>query len=504
MKFLDPKWDNRNIMPIHIVSYDSFELGARDAIAIIFKDMDTGELHVETINHPKYEVYILKRQYWDQATVMEPYEEIEKLDRVIVSYHYRDRELAKILGCEPGDVVHSPLIFGYDTTIEHYYWVQFILEYGNDQIKRISSAYFDIESDVIQIDGFASPGEAPTCAVTLVLQDQKQVYTIGLVKDNLPVLAETNPHFNDVAKAKEHFYEQVDYLKEHMDDFIKECHENFDESYGELEYHLVLVDEEIKLHILFWDLVKKNNIDFLMAWNAPYDIRNLIERPLSLGYEPESIICDPAFEYKTAFFEEDDNIQVHKRNHRCVVSIKPLMICQMWMYAGVRSGKSKQPSMKLNAIGKKELKDTKVNYEEEGNIRTFMYKNLWKFYMYNIKDVLLQLGIGRKTKDIDTVYDRCYENGMLIPEAFVSTTMLTQSLTKYFLGEGYVIGTNANRTEAPFDWKQYIPEMAAANISSDQILEDMSQFDPDDMDMYDMALSDSDMDEYGESEDLYE
>ena len=92
MKFLDPKWNGKHIMPIHIVSYDTFELGARDAIAITFKDMETGKLHVQTIDHPKYEVFILKRQYWDTATVMEPYEEIDKLDRVVISYHYRDKD----------------------------------------------------------------------------------------------------------------------------------------------------------------------------------------------------------------------------------------------------------------------------------------------------------------------------------------------------------------------------------------------------------------------------
>ena len=497
MKFLDAKWNHKNIMPIHIVSYDSFELGARDALAITFKDMDTGKIHVANIEKPKYEVYILKKQYWNDASIIEAYEDINKLDRYVVSYHNRDRELARILGCEPEDVVHSPLIYGYDISIEHYYWIQFLLEYGNDLPKRISVGYFDIESDTIQVEGFAAPGEAPTCAVTFIDQDKKIVYTIALAKDNLPVLAETNPHFDEIYQMKEDFYKQLDYIRGHIDDFIAECHQNFDEYYGELEYKIAFVDDEIQLHLLFWDIIKGSDIDYLMAWNAPYDIRNLIERPLTLGYEPESIICDPAFAYKTTFFEEDDNVQAHKRNHRCIVSIKPLMICQMWMYAGIRSGKGKQASLRLNSIAKKELGDEKLNYEEEGNIRTFMYKNYWKFLMYNIKDVLLQLGIGRKTKDIDTVYDRCYENAMLIPEAFVSTTMLTQSLTKFFLKEGFVMGTNTNRTEKPYDWRQYVSASTSDDVlSAEQMIADAAAFDPDDMDDYDAALLDSDEDDF--------
>jgi hypothetical protein len=209
---------------------------------------------------------------------------------------------------------------------------------------------------------------------------------------------------------------------------------------------------------------------------------------LALGYEPEAIICDPAFKYKTCFFEEDDNIQVHKRNHRCVISIKPLIMCQMWMYAGVRSGAGKLPSMKLNAIAKKELRDEKLNYEEEGNIKTFMYKNLWKYFMYNIKDVLLQKGIGRTTGDIDAVYDRCYDHGMLIPEAFVSTTMLTTSLTKYFFKEGFILGTNANRIMAPFDYRKFIDDKAA-HEEFDLMSQEALLADPDDVDAYDEADS---------------
>ena len=477
-------------MPIHIVSYDSFELGARDAIAITFKDIATGQTYVETIDKPVYEVYVLKQEYWPRAQFMDCWESMDNLDKYVISYHNRDRELARILNCDPNDVKYSPLIFGYDMKIEHFYWIHFLIEYGNDLPKPINVGYFDIESDIIQADGFAAPGEAPTSAITFIDATEKTVYTLALGKDNLPILAENNPHYEEYQQIKKHFYEQVDYLREHMDDFIAECHKNFDEFYGELTYHLMIFDDEIKLHQVFWELVRRSNLDYLMAWNAPYDIRNLIERPLALGYEPESIICDPAFKYKTCFFEEDDNIQVHKRNHRAVISVKPLLMCQMWMYAGVRSGQGKQPSMKLNAIAKKELKDEKLNYDEEGNIKTFMYKNLWKFFMYNIKDVLLQLGIGRVTKDIDAGYDRCYENGMLIPEAFVSTTMLTTSLTKYFLKEGYVLGTNANRIMAPFDYRAFLSDKAAQD-DYETMHQDAMTFDPDDVE------DDSDLEEGG-------
>ena len=59
---------------------------------------------------------------------------------------------------------------------------------------------------------------------------------------------------------------------------------------------------------------------------------------------------------------------------------------QMVHYAGVRSGKGKLPSNKLNAIAQKELKDEKLDYSEYGEIRMFPYMDWWKFIKYNIKD----------------------------------------------------------------------------------------------------------------------
>lgn len=479
-EFLDPRFKGRNLAPLNIVSYDTYELGARDAIAITFKDLDTDQIYVETIEKPKYEVYILKKEYWDEATFMAPWESMDKLDRKLISYHWRDRELAQILNCDPNYVKTSPLIFGYDIKIEHYYWIQFLLNYGTDAPKTINMGLFDIESDIIQCDGFAAPGEAPTSAITFVDASKKTVYTLVLGKDNLPILALSNPHYIETEKIKANFYEQVDAVRNNLDGLVAECHEMFDEYYGsDLTYNIMLFDDEIKLHQVFWEIIRRSNIDYLGAWNAPYDIRNLIERPLALGYEPESIITDPAFKYRTCFFEEDDNIEVHKRNHRSAISIKPTMICMMWMYAGVRAAKGKPDSLKLNAVAKKELKDEKLNYEEEGDIRTFMYKNFRKFILYNIKDVLLLFGLHRVTRDIDNVYDRCYTNGMLIPEAFVSTTMLTTSMTKYFLQEGFVIGTNANRILPPFDWVNYIAADKKTLNSLNQLAEEAESFDPD-------------------------
>ena len=128
MKFLPRQYEGRRLMPLNVLSYEPFELGNRDAIAIIFKDIATGKKYVETIDRPKYEVYVVKREYWNEMTYMRNWMPMDKLDRHVISYRYRDRELSKILKVPPSEVKYSPLIFGYDINIEHYYYMQFLLE----------------------------------------------------------------------------------------------------------------------------------------------------------------------------------------------------------------------------------------------------------------------------------------------------------------------------------------------------------------------------------------
>ena len=220
------------------------------------------------------------------------------MDQYVVSYKHRDEELAKIMGCQPQDVKYSPWVYGYDISIEHFYWLQFLKEYRNDEMKHINMGFFDIESDIIRTDGkMQQPGVCPTSCITFIDADAKTVYTLCLIKDNLPVYAKVHPEYPTLEKVRDKFYDQVNALVGDVPGFLKEIHDLFTESYGELKYNLLLFEEEIRLHETFWQIVRASNIDILEAWNAPYDVRNLIERPLVLGYDPESIICDPAYKY---------------------------------------------------------------------------------------------------------------------------------------------------------------------------------------------------------------
>lgn len=62
MKFLEDSFNNKNIMPLNIY-YNSGGYNNSDVIDIIFKDMDTNKKYVHTIENPKIEVWITKKEY---------------------------------------------------------------------------------------------------------------------------------------------------------------------------------------------------------------------------------------------------------------------------------------------------------------------------------------------------------------------------------------------------------------------------------------------------------
>lgn len=112
----------------------------------------------------------------------------------------------------------------------------------------------------------------------------------------------------------------------------------------------------------------------------------------------------------------------------------------MWII--VRKGQGVLRSNKLNDVGKDELKDTKLDYSEEANIKTLPYVDYKKFVKYNIKDVLLQFGIDEKTEDLEELYIRTLFSATPYERAFKQTTFLKNRSYVSFYKQGYIICNN--------------------------------------------------------------
>ena len=442
MKFLKNVPNGMNVMPLNFM-YHSYPQFTTDAIDIVYKIIETDEIVVETIEEPKIEVWIVKPEYRDKITTMRDYLSKEVLDPYQVRYRNRYAEIGKILGIPKDAVKACPWVLQSNIDIRTFYAVQFALEYKNDCAKKLNVGLFDIESDTINIDHFPEKGECPTNLISFVDASAKIAWLFILVPDGTAraIDPETGRPYDN--------RDQILYMKEHQDDFVKECHDKFDEFYGkDMDYHLLFFNDEMKMTRSFFDILEYSNIDYAMAWNLPYDMGNLLGRPESLCRDPIDICCSKKFKYKEAVFVEDENPVAHKRKHTCQFSHPTTFIDNLVLYAGIRSGGGKPDSLKLNAVARKELGDEKLDYTEEGDIRTAAYHNFWKFALYSLKDSLLLYALHRKTNDISEMYSRCESSGLLTNEVFTTTVLLTNSITKSYFEWGLVVGNNRNKVKS--------------------------------------------------------
>lgn len=445
MRFLSKALDKSNLMMINVY----YDKGSRDStnddrLDFVYKDIDTGKTYVETIYNPMIEVYVAKPEY--RVDYYKNFFSMDNCDKYTVHYKTRFKEIGDILGYSPQDTKFLPWVCQIDMEIEHFYMMQFYIEYDKHETCPLSLGFSDIESDIINFDDFAEPGEAPPNVISYFDENTKDMYTLVCIQDNVPHVDKNHKKYEYYEKLRARFKRQTEDFINRMDEFKLECERDFEPSYGKIDYHIFVFEDELSMSKAYWDIVHQCSNDFLFFWNAPYDVSNLIERPYVKGVDPGSYIPSPEFGKRDVFWREDKNAIVHKRKHTFATYTTTVIMDQMVNYAGIRSGKGKLPTVRLNAIGQTELEDEKIDYSEYGNIRMFPYYDWWKFVKYNIKDVLLQVGIERKTKDAQYIYTMIRSNCLKSSEVFTSTTVVGNSLRLFAIVEGReMMGQNKNK-----------------------------------------------------------
>ena len=449
MKFLPLELVRPHLIPLNIVYYNPMTSGGSfeddDVLTITYKDQDSGQKFVYDIKNPKIEIFITKpenRTYTHMRDMLE----MSLCDKYAVPYKSRWAFAAKKLGLESSEMAKSsPYVFNADLPIETYYLIQFIMEYYSDSPKTLSIGKLDIENDIIACEDFPLHGETPINAVTYINMETNDVYTLILLKDNLPIVPEGHPKYNEYKRLKDGFYAQVNTLMQDPNRMVQQCHEKFDDVYPGMKYNLLYYTEELQLLKDLMSIIHQTDNDYIGIWNMPYDMQNIIKRPEYIGGNPFEIIPDDRFSVKMISFKEDNNPVAHKRRHECMTSTVPSFVDDMVHYAGVRAGRGVIPSLKLNNVAMTELKEEKYDYSEVSDIKHLFYDDLERFILYNIKDVLLLVGLESKTKDTTTIYSRMYQMFVFPREAFTTTKVVWHSLIKFMYERGYVPGTNRNR-----------------------------------------------------------
>lgn len=419
----------------------------KDHLTVVYKDLVTGKKDKIEISEPTIDLYIVKEEFRTFKSARH-YIEKEKCDVKTVKYRNVLYEIAKIAGGsyleyykthnmkERRNLYKYPYVLGGDVNIETYYRVLWREQVGLPETVPLTKAALDIEVDQIDFKGnIARHGECPINAVTVIDVDTKISYTFLLNTHNNP---------------------QIDDFIQHQPEFQQYLHELFDESYPGMTYQIYMFDDELEMIRQLFNLIHSLKKDFIQIWNMGFDIPYIRDRLEIIGTDPRRIMCSQDFEVPVLYYSEDTRtFEWANKKDYFDLSDYTHYIDQLIGYAALRKSQGTVKKVNLGAVAKAVLKDEKLNYSDEGNIRTLPYENYKMFVAYNIKDVLLQMGIELKEHDLDNLYNITTVNFVPYKNAY-KQTIVFEALLYYHLRNtcNMIMGHNVNfdsYTEGKYD-----------------------------------------------------
>ena len=432
------KLKGRRLMLINMVySRPSKMTDWKDYLVVIYRDLITGKKEKIVFEDPMINLYVVKDEY---RTFRKPrhFLPMDQLEVHPVKYRNVLFEIAKIAGenyvqyykehtsmRDRKQLFKYPYVLGGDIDIVTYYMTLWNEQCGNDERKSPTKAYLDIEVDQIDYDGaIARHGECEINAVTVVDNNTDTSYTF--LYDN-----GKNPQIKDFINNQEQFQQTL--------------HEYFDESYGVLDYKIYMFDNECEMLRQLFRLIHTIDPDMVLIWNMGFDIPYIIDRLIELGINPRDIMCAHDFPVENLFYFEDTRtFEFANKKDYFQITDDTMYIDQLINYAALRKSQGAVKKVNLGAVAQKELKDNKLDYSDAGNIRTLPYENYERFALYNIKDVLLQMGIERKSKDMDNLYVISTGNNIPYKDAIKQTVTFRGLMYGYLKKNGIVLGHNTN------------------------------------------------------------
>lgn len=429
-----------------IYQRETKDTGWHDFINIVYKDLTTNEKKLFTIQDPMYEIYTVKPEHRNFKKSRD-FLERSKLDEHVISYKDRFKEMAKIITNETGDKKYLdfiksakgykdrrmlflyPYILGADVSIEAYFISRWMRELSNDAPKTVTSFFLDIEVNQKDFEGdMAKHGECPIDAVTLI--DRVTHISHTFLYKTLD-----NPQIDDFL---------TDEKKAEFRRKSKEMFEDFDDI---KEYRCYMFDEELEmLHQLFV-LIHNLKRDFGMIWNGcGYDFPYFIDRFKVLGVDPKKYICHSDFPTTTLYaFNDTETFDFERKRSFINVSSYTHWIDQLIQYASLRKSQGSMKKYSLDAVATKEEVGEKLDHTDLGNFSIFSYKDYMRYVLYNIKDVLLQYGIDKKTNDMTRYWSMCLNNASPFKDGLKQTISLRWMLydaLKYDFD--MILGNNVN------------------------------------------------------------
>ena len=437
-----------------------------DYLYIIWKDLTTGKKYLQCVPEPKMEIYFEKHEYRDHA-YNKNYARLEELDKKVVKF----KDIIYAIADDMGDVGRNklnncfttgnysaleefyiyPYVYGADYDVRVWYRHKWMEEFDNDEPKVLTKGFLDIEVDSLESVGMPNPEMHPIDLITIIDTTTRTSYTFALIGVECNEKDTSNMNLREREKEYErramyeHRLKEQDYYSSNVEELEMEAHKMFDENYPDMEYKFYFYKDEVKMIVHVFQLINKLKLDFIGVWNIAFDIPYIMDRLRTFGVDPKDVMCHPDFPVKECRFKKDmRNFAIKNKSDFFHCSSYTIFWDQMVTYAAIRKGQQELRSNKLTYIANKEIGDAKLDYSEDGNIKTLSYNNYLKYILYNIKDVLLQVGIEEKTTDVETYYVTSYKNITPYESEFKQTVKLRNVQYKSFLSQGLVPGENVN------------------------------------------------------------
>ena len=441
---------------------------AQDALYVIVRDTKTNEKKVLTLRNPTMDIYFEKEEFRKTHDYNIDYTELAKCVKKSVPYSQIIYAIANEIGEEGkafinnafstrnyralNDIHLYPYVFGSDIDIRTHYRYKWLRDMDSiDTPKILHKACADIEVDSFELPGFPKPESCPIDLVTLIDMKNNVSYTFALVGRECKEHDMTN--MNKIQKEKElrrrKLYKKrlqdEEYVMRNQDKIKKQLHEIFDEKYPNMEYKFFFYQDELKMITHIFQLINMIKFDFVQFWNMSFDIPYIIDRIKVLGGNPEEIICPKEFPIKECYYKKDNyHFEIKNRTDYARISSFTVYTDQMRNYAAIRKSSKELRSNKLEDVAQAEIGDSKFDYSSKGNIKTIGYEDYLTYFIYNIKDVLLQVGIENVTSDLDTYFSYSYQNACDYESVFKQTMKLRAAQYVNYFKQGLITGNNIN------------------------------------------------------------
>lgn len=445
-------------------AYLSFNKSNRDNDLLVAKITNIHEDGSRThtlakIENYKRDFYIVKKKYQGFKDKRD-YIEANKCDKYSSNESRLALNISKILFGRPDrsaqlyDLKNNQYVFGCQETVPVIYKQSYYKKYPNHQPQEAyEMAGYDVETYILDDGGVGPVNMASTTHGSKAFwAGIRSYFPKEDQKDDNIILRKLD------AMAKVHL---DDYMKLHN---VEKIDWNLVDTPGQVVYE----------NIQYWH---RSNVDFIVSWNANFDMERNQEALKNEGYDLARTYSDPSIpdvykdyfyfpgrEFKTKVDGTQSPLENQERFPVIQAPAKWQWFDGMSFYAIKRAPQGKKESYSLQNTAIAEGVEGKLYIPEADHLQAgsaewhkFMVKNFpYEYVMYNIRDNWVIEDLNRKTNDYSLSLPALVTSSEL--KSYQSQpSMISDKLSFIALDHGYVWGTVGRKKEDV--WKEIKPDL---------------------------------------------